>query len=70
MPIIESRVDPDSETFRANREQMLALTGGFRALEQKVRDFSNARRDRFRARGQLLPRERVALLIDPGAPWL
>ena len=70
MPIIESRVDPNSETFRANREQMLALIGDFRALEQKVRDFSNARRDRFRARGQLLPRERVALLIDPGAPWL
>src|SRR6476646_5776942 len=70
MPIIESRVDPNSETFRANREQMLALIGGFRALEQKVRDFSNARRDRFRARGQILPRERVALLIDPGAPWL
>src|ERR1700726_1096933 len=70
MPIIESRVDQSSETFRVNREQMLALIGGFRALEQKVRDFSNARRDRFRARNQLLPREGVALLIDPGAPWL
>src|ERR1700748_845874 len=70
MSIIESRVDPKSEAFRANREQMLALIGDFRALEQKVRDFSNARRERFRARRQLLPRERVALLIDPGAPWL
>ena len=70
MPIIESRVDPQSESFRANREQMLALIGEFRALEQKVRDASNARRDRFRARKQLLPRERVALLLDPGAPWL
>src|SRR5271167_3281981 len=70
MPIIESRVDPNSETFRTNREQMLALIGEFRALEQKVRDFSNSKRDRFRARQQLLPRERVALLLDPGAPWL
>ena len=70
MPIIESRIDPQSESFRANREQMLALIGEFRALEQKVRDASNARRDRFRARKQLLPRERVALLLDPGAPWL
>ena len=70
MPIIESRVNQNSEAFRANREQMLALIGDFRALEQKVRDFSNSKRDRFRARGQLLPRERVAMLIDPGAPWL
>src|ERR1700758_5212583 len=70
MPIIESLIDPQSESFRANREQMLALIGEFRALEQKVRDASNARRERFRARNQLLPRERVALLIDRGAPWL
>jgi geranyl-CoA carboxylase beta subunit len=70
MPIIESLIDPQSESFRANREQMLALIGEFRALEQKVRDASNARRERFRARKQLLPRERLALLLDPGAPWL
>ena len=70
MPIIESRVNQNSEAFRANREQMLALIGDFRALEQKVRDFSNSKRDRFRARGQLMPRERIALLLDPGAPLL
>src|SRR4029079_12517632 len=70
MSVIESRIDSQSESFRSNREQMLALIGEFRALEQQVRDASNARRDRFRARKQLLPRERVALLLDPGAPWL
>jgi len=70
MPIIESRVDPSSESFGANRAQMLALIADFRALEQKVRDFSNSKRERFRARNQLLPRERVSLLIDRGAPWL
>src|SRR6202162_2095748 len=70
MPIIESRVDPSSESFRVNREQMLALIGEFRALEQKVRDVSNSKRDRFRARKQLLPRERASSALDPGAPWL
>jgi geranyl-CoA carboxylase beta subunit len=70
MPIFESRIDQRSETFRANRERILALIEQFRALEQKARDASNSRRDQFRKRGQLLPRERVALLIDRGAPWL
>ena len=70
MPVIESNIDPSSEAFRANREQMLALIGEFRALEQKVRDVSNSKRERFRARKQLLPRERVALVVDAGAPWL
>src|SRR5580692_7808980 len=70
MPVIESKIDPNSEAFRTNREQMLALIGEFRALEQKVRDVSNSKRKRFRARKQLLPRERIALVVDPGAPWL
>jgi geranyl-CoA carboxylase beta subunit len=70
MPVIESNIDFGSEAFRANREQMLALIGEFRALEQKVRDVSNSKRERFRARKQLLPRERVALVVEPGAPWL
>jgi geranyl-CoA carboxylase beta subunit len=70
MPILETRIDRSSESFRTNREQMLALISEFRAIEQKVRDTSNAKRDLFLERGQLLPRERVALLLDRGAPWL
>src|SRR5438552_2566971 len=70
MPTLETRVDRNSESFRINREQMLALIAEFRGLEQNVRDASTAKRDLFRKRGQLLPRERVALLLDRGAPWL
>jgi geranyl-CoA carboxylase beta subunit len=70
MPVIESNIDCNSPAFGANREQMLALIDEFRALEQKVRDASNSKRERFRARKQLLPRERVALSVDPGSPWL
>jgi geranyl-CoA carboxylase beta subunit len=70
MPVLESRIDKSSESYRANRQQMLELIGQFRSLEQKVRDASNAKRDLFRKRGQLLPRERVTLLLDRGAPWL
>jgi geranyl-CoA carboxylase beta subunit len=70
MPIVESRVDPNSEAFRANRAGMLALIEEFRSLEQRVRDASNAKRELFAKRGQILPRERMALLLDRGAPWL
>jgi geranyl-CoA carboxylase beta subunit len=70
MTILQTRIDRNSESFRTNRGEMQALIAEFRGLEQKVRDASNAKRDLFRKRGQLLPRERVALLLDRGAPWL
>jgi hypothetical protein len=41
-----------------------------RALEQKVRDESASKRDRFEKRGQLLPRERVARLLDRGSDFI
>src|SRR5205814_4865479 len=70
MAILESRIDAASETFRANRAAMLRLIEEFRALESRVRETSNAKKDLFDKRGQLLPRERLALLLDKGAPWL
>ncbi|HYW03290.1 MAG TPA: carboxyl transferase domain-containing protein [Gammaproteobacteria bacterium] len=70
MPVIESQIDTDSESYRSNREAMLELVERFRDLEQRVRDKSNSKRERFEKRGQLLPRERVAMLLDKGSPWL
>ncbi len=70
MPAIDSRIDPASEGFRANRAAMLALIEAFRALEEQVRKTSNAKKGQFAKRGQLLPRERVALLLDRGSPFL
>ena len=70
MPTIESAIDRQSETFQAQRQQMLALIDNFRDLEGRVRDTSNAMESRFRERRQLLPRERVSLLLDRGSPWL
>ncbi len=70
MPAIESRLSPSSDGYRANRAAMLALIEGFRALEEKVRQTSNAKKEQFKKRGQLLPRERVALLLDRGSPYL
>ena len=70
MPAIESSLLPASVDFHTRRAGMLELLGQVRALEQRTRAKSEASRARFEQRGQLLPRERVALLLDAGAPFL
>jgi geranyl-CoA carboxylase beta subunit len=70
MPVLPTLTERASAPFAHHRQQMLALIEGFRELEGRVRDTSNAMEPRFRARGQLLPRERLARLLDRGSPWL
>ena len=70
MAIIESTVAPGSEAFANHRAGMLALIERVRSAEARAVHASSLSRKRFEARGQLLPRERLALLLDPGAPWL
>lgn len=70
MPILESNLATSGDEFARNREGMLALLARVRDLEQRTRAASEAARGRFEQRGQLLPRERVALLLDPGSPFL
>jgi geranyl-CoA carboxylase beta subunit len=59
-----------SPTALARREAALARIAALRTLEARSADASARSRAVFDQRGQLLPRERVALLLDPGAPWL
>ncbi len=70
MPVIESKLSAKSDSFKANREAMLALIAEFRALEGKIAANSARSKPKFEKRGQLLPRERVNLLLDRGAPFL
>ena len=70
MAIIESTISPGGEAFAGHRAGMLALLDRVRAAEARAASTSSLSRPRFEARGQLLPRERLALLLDPGAPWL
>ena len=70
MPLIESTIAPSSPAFQANREHMLGLLRQVRAYEERARAKSAASRERFEKRQQLLPRDRLALLLDPGAPFL
>ena len=70
MASIESTISPASETFQANRAGMLALLEQVRACERRSAATSARSRERFEQRGQLLPRDRVSLLLDPGSPFL
>ena len=62
--------NPQSDVARARRDAMRARIDRWRALEQRAAQASAAAKPQFDRRGQLLPRERVALLLDAGAPWL
>src|SRR5690349_19330543 len=71
MTVLTSTVHPSDDTFRVNRATMLNL------LEQHDAEVAKALAGggetyvaRHRARGKLTARERVELLVDPGAPFL
>jgi geranyl-CoA carboxylase beta subunit len=70
MPVIQSQVDPFSKQFAQNRAAMLAGVEQIRQLEQNLLNKAAEAKSRFDQRGQLLPRERLNLLLDPGAPFL
>ena len=70
MPVLGSRLDPQGAAFRANAERMNERLAEVRMLQAQVVAESAARRERFEARGQLLPRERVARLLDRDTPFL
>jgi geranyl-CoA carboxylase beta subunit len=66
----KTRIDPQSETFQQQRGAMLALIERLRALESRAAAASAASKPAFDKRGALLPRERLARLLDAGAPFL
>jgi len=70
MPVLETRVVPQAESFRQNQAAVLELVDRLRELERRTRDKSDASRERFARRGQLLPRERLGHLLDTDAPFL
>lgn len=70
MPALESRIAPDSDACRQNHGAVSALVDRLRALEARTQSKSEASRERFERRGQLLPSERLGRLLDAGAPFL
>jgi 3-methylcrotonyl-CoA carboxylase beta subunit len=71
MPVIKSQLDVRSPDFAANAAAMGAQVAALRDLAATVRQGGGeTARQRHMARGKLLPRDRVRLLLDPGSPFL
>jgi geranyl-CoA carboxylase beta subunit len=70
MAQIESNLSSSGEAFRAHRDGMLALIERVRTYQRRAVEKSAESRARFEKRGQLLPRERLSLLLDPGTSFL
>src|SRR3984957_19990584 len=71
MTAIRSDISPRSAEFAANAEAMRGLVADLRVWVGEISQGGGAAaRERHVARGKLLPRDRVAALIDPGSPLL
>ncbi len=70
MSVIESQLDTNSAVFRKNAESMSAAVNEFRDIERRVIEAAQSKEARYRKRGLMPPRERLAHLLDAGAPFL
>ena len=71
MPILKTSALPSSNAFRANAEKMRALVADIAGKAKTVEQGGTTEaRARHVARGKLLPRERLAQLLDLGSPFL
>ena len=70
MPQIESELDSGGVDYGANYAFGQAALQDVRELERRRRTASDRAKSRFEKRGQLLPGQRLSLLLDAGAPLL
>ncbi|QSI77333.1 carboxyl transferase domain-containing protein [Niveibacterium microcysteis] len=71
MTVLHSQLNPRDANFQANAEAMRKVVDDLRAkLAQVAQGGSADARDKHRARGKLLARERIEALLDPGTPFL
>jgi 3-methylcrotonyl-CoA carboxylase beta subunit len=71
LAVIRSKSDPAAAEFATNREAWDGLLAELHERRAKAAQGGSQRtRDRHVERGKLLPRERIARLIDPHSPFL
>jgi 3-methylcrotonyl-CoA carboxylase beta subunit len=70
-PVLPTTLDRQSEQARARDAHNRALCADLRArVARAALGGGEKARDRHKARGKLLPRERIERLLDPGSPFL
>jgi len=71
MPVLETQLDTRGAEFKTNAAAMRALVEDLNAKLAKIAlGGGESARAKHAARGKLLPRERVEMLLDPGTPFL
>lgn len=70
MPPLTTALDPGGPDWAANAARMQAALDEIAAIQAASAQAADAFRPRAEKRGMLMPRDRLALLLDPGSPWL
>ena len=71
MPVLETKLNARSAEFQANASAMRALVQDLNVqLAKAALGGGEAARAKHTARGKLLPRDRIQMLLDPGTPFL
>ncbi len=71
MAILESKLTARSAEFQANAAAMRVVVDDLKLkIAQTALGGGDAARAKHTARGKLLPRDRVQMLLDPGTPFL
>ncbi len=71
MTILESRINTRAAGFDENREHLQAQVDDLRELVAQIKLGGGEKyRQRHKARGKLLPRERLDAVLDDGSPFL
>ncbi|MBV1732046.1 MAG: methylcrotonoyl-CoA carboxylase [Hydrogenophaga sp.] len=71
MPALDTKLNARSADFQANAAAMKVVVDDLKAqVEKATLGGGDAARAKHTARGKLLPRDRVQMLLDPGTPFL
>lgn len=71
MPVLETKLNSRSSEFLANAQALRSLVEDLRVQIEKVAQGGDeTAQAKHIARGKLLPRDRIQMLLDPGSPFL